>query len=1296
MYNSKTKTQTNLNLKDKQINMSAQTTKNNKNSRLHAKGMNASHALRHLMAKPLDERISDSCKSPQTTNFFITDADYTMLDGAPSIRLYGRTDKGKSAIVLDPSFEPYFYIVPKEDPDKTKKTLESLKLKDESGIAVKIKKINITRKTIDGKETELLRVFAYEPSDVPKIKDIVKHIPFVKDKHEFDIPFFRRYLFDKDIRPMSWLRIEGNRIDTNYNCDITIKADSISKLDNPSTPDLNILAFDIETIPTGNGRQQIIMASLASSTGFRKVITYQPAKHKDTIVLKSEKELIEVLVKDIQKVKPDFIVTYNGDAFDFTVLKERADLHKVSLNLGFNTRPLVFQRKGMTSAAIIKGSAHIDLYQFIFRIMRTTIKSETLKLDNVAEELIGEKKMPFDFNEMFRLWREGKDLAKVAEYNLHDSLITLKLAQYILPNIFAMCHLTDQIPFDASRSTYGQLVESFAMKKAAQMNIVVPNRPASETIADRKRIEAIEGAFVVEPEPGLHKDIAVFDFKSLYPSIIVSHNISPETFNCACCKNTKKNKVPGFSHNFCEKKRGFVPQILEELLIGRAKVKKEMKTFEKGSQDYILLDKKQYAFKTVANAFYGYLGFAGSRWYKRECAESVTAFGRSYIHRTIDEAKKYNLKTIYGDSITKDRFVTILDDTGKLQIKNIEDLFCENSDNIFKKGEKEVVFPENLKALSLDTKTEKATFNKINEIVRHNCKKPIFRVNQKFGATCVTEDHSLIAKDKNNNFLPATVHELKNMQIAKITKIPDLTTMNKLDLYIYLKDYKYSVTYKNRKKTAQVHYDDNFIWFGWTRRKDKILLKRFIEVESKEFDALCRLLGIYIAEGSSSTPETTSSRIGASISLGDKTYLENIKKDYGLLFSGAKTSILRSCPKPRKIKTDSGHSIYEDMTYKLQMMNNLSAVFFKCLCGQKSNAKKLPQFIYHVPAKHKNILLDAMIKGDGSRAVNKKLGYTKDYIKNNFRYSTISLELMCGLSFLLSQMKINYSMRHRISKDEYVLQTSSKHNSRVITKIRPVIYNGYVYDLSVEGTNTFVDSCGQIVLHNTDSLFLLLDSKEEKAAKAFLKHINDSLPGMMELEFEGQFKSGIFTAKKSGTGGAKKRYALLSETGELKVRGFERVRRDWSAIAKDTQEKVMRLVLDDKKEEAVTYTKKVIDNLKSGKQDLKSLVIYSQITMPLSKYVLVGPHVAAAKKAGERGIKIEPGTVVQYIITKGSGSISDRAEMSQFAKDYDPDYYINNQVLPAALRILSAVGVTEDQLLNKGTQKGLFSFSKNV
>ncbi|MCK5594468.1 MAG: ribonuclease H-like domain-containing protein, partial [Candidatus Aenigmarchaeota archaeon] len=433
--------------------------------------------------------------------------------------------------VLTTDFEPYFYIIPKSDPKSIQKEIASLKLQDSEGHPITIKRTDIQKKTVDGKDISVIKIIANTSKDVPKLKDAIKHMDFVKDKREYDIPFAKRYLFDRDIRPMSWLKVKGKEIKSNYNCDTTIVAETIEKEENKTFPNLNILAFDLETIPLANNRQQIIMASLASNKGLKRVLTYQKATQKDTIIKESEKELIEQLIQDIQNEKPDFIVTYNGDAFDFTVLKDRADHYKISLNLGFNTRPIQFLRRGMTNAAMIKGSAHIDLYQFIFKVMRTTLKSETLTLDNVASELIGEKKLDMDFEEMQQLWKDREDLKTIAEYNLHDSVITLKLAEYILPNIFAMCHLTNQIPSDAGRSTYGQLVESFAMKNAARLNTIVPNRPSSDTISDRKRIDAIEGAFVVEPEPGLYTDIAVLDFKSLYPSIIVSHNISPETLN---------------------------------------------------------------------------------------------------------------------------------------------------------------------------------------------------------------------------------------------------------------------------------------------------------------------------------------------------------------------------------------------------------------------------------------------------------------------------------------------------------------------------------------------------------------------------------------------------------------------------------------------------------------------------------------------------------------------------------------------------------------------------------------------
>ena len=111
---------------------------------------------------------------------------------------------------------------------------------------------------------------------------------------------------------------------------------------------------------------------------------------------------------------------------------------------------------------------------------------------------------------------------------------------------------------------------------------------------------------------------------------------------------------------------------------------------------------------------------------------------------------------------------------------------------------------------------------------------------------------------------------------------------------------------------------------------------------------------------------------------------------------------------------------------------------------------------------------------------------------------------------------------------------------------------------------------------------------------------------------------------------------------------------------------------------------------------MDDLIIYSQITRPLSKYQQMGPHVLAAKKALERGKPIGEGSSISYIITRGTGSISERAEPSEDAKNYDPEYYIHNQVIPAALRVLSGLGYTEENLLSgeKTEQKGLDKFLK--
>ena len=159
----------------------------------------------------------------------------------------------------------------------------------------------------------------------------------------------------------------------------------------------------------------------------------------------------------------------------------------------------------------------------------------------------------------------------------------------------------------------------------------------------------------------------------------------------------------------------------------------------------------------------------------------------------------------------------------------------------------------------------------------------------------------------------------------------------------------------------------------------------------------------------------------------------------------------------------------------------------------------------------------------------------------------------------------------------------------------------------------------------------------------------------------------------------------MDKKGDLKIRGLEKVRRDWSNLAKRIQEEILKLILGKKDiEAAVTLVKDGIKRLKNLDVELKDLAVYEQLTKPIGEYKLISPHISAAKKLMAKGIPANEGSVVGFVIEKGSGSISEKAQPIEFAdlKRIDTDYYIHHQVLPASLRILKVLGVGEEKLLN--------------
>jgi DNA polymerase I len=597
----------------------------------------------------------------ESKKFVLLDIDYITENDKAVIRLFGKLkgdEEGKSLIVLDKSFEPYIYVIPHNE----EQCMEDLNEFD-------INRIGWARKGYMGEIKDFIKLTLNHPQDVPKLRDKIRNLESVKDILEHDIPFYRRYLIDKAIFPMAEVEVEGTCLDNksvNFMCssDVCVfEMHGNPKPINSEFPELKTLSFDIEVRnPKGMPQAEedpIIMISLSSNRGLQKVLSTKKSQLEFVETVKTEAHMLQRFVEIVKSENPDLLMGYNSDNFDMPYIRDRATKLNVKMGLGTDGSGLKFMRRGYTNSALVKGRIHVDLYL----LSRRYLQLDRYTLERVYMELFDEQKVDVPGDEIFEYWDcGGEKLETLFKYSLDDAVSVTKIGEKLLPLSMELTRLVGQPFFDIARMATGQMVEWYLIRKAYEIGDMVPNKPSSSQYSERRGKKAA-GGYVMSPVKGLHENIVSFDFRSLYPSIIISKNVSPDTLVMEGNDNDC-NIAPELGHKFLKTPVGFVPSIIGNILKERVRLKTQMKNAVNPREKQVL-DVQQQALKRLANSMYGVYGYSRFRWYRIECAEAVTAWGRDFIKKTMLDAEEYGFKAIYAD--TDGFYATFLRDDVKLK-----------------------------------------------------------------------------------------------------------------------------------------------------------------------------------------------------------------------------------------------------------------------------------------------------------------------------------------------------------------------------------------------------------------------------------------------------------------------------------------------------------------------------------------------------------------------------------------------------------------------------------------------------
>lgn len=541
---------------------------------------------------------------------FILQSTYRIEAQRPVIHIHGRLTDGRSFLVRETRRLPSFFVYTKDVPH--------LRLDRGSVQAT-------DWRTFDGESAT--RVTLNLPSQVVPLRDSLHRRGFAT--FEADIPFATSYLIEKNIR--GGVAILGEPAFANSDIDLVFTNPKLEPCAVDFTP--QCLSIDIETDPDA---KRLLAISLYGP-GVSEVLVCDPAGRSMPEFATghtSEEATLSAFVDRVRAIDPDVITGWNVVDFDLQVMQRLAEQAGVAFDLG-RTRGRMNIREAQTyfgsGRAQVPGRIVLD---GIDLVRGAFIRFPEYSLEIVSQQVLGEgKKVEGDVHDRAGeiLSRYHNDLSGFVSYALTDARLAYEIVERL-----------DLLQLAKVRSTLTGMPMDRVAASVASFDFVyvsaLKNRKLCAPSLNRERSRSTEshsGGAVLSPEVGIHQNVWVLDYKSLYPSIIRTFNIDPLGF---LGSDGSSEGIRLLNEATFSRKEAILPSVLDSLFVAREDAK--------SNQDAVASQ----AIKILMNSFYGVLATPLCRFHNSKVGNAVTTMGRHFLNWSKEWFTDRGYQVLYGDT----------------------------------------------------------------------------------------------------------------------------------------------------------------------------------------------------------------------------------------------------------------------------------------------------------------------------------------------------------------------------------------------------------------------------------------------------------------------------------------------------------------------------------------------------------------------------------------------------------------------------------------------------------------------